>query len=82
VALTARGRTGQVGRSWAAYKPGTQRTALAFLEAAVATQHFFSDAELPFWQESNFRYLSRRTVLPGGLVCVCVYVCVCVCVCV
>jgi len=36
----------------------TTQTGLLYLQGADVEQHFFSDAELPFWQESNFRYLS------------------------
>lgn len=50
----------QAGAALGRRTENATRTTLLWMRGADVEQHFFSDAELPFWQESNFRYLSGQ----------------------
>eukprot|EP00055_Hartaetosiga_balthica_P004124 m.10239 g.10239 ORF g.10239 m.10239 type:complete len:583 (+) comp3636_c1_seq1:59-1807(+) len=60
---------GRVQDTFAKLHPGNNT--LFFLQGANTQTHFFSDSELPFWQESNFRYVSGGYERPGAAWLVC-----------
>jgi hypothetical protein len=48
----------RVGESLRGRLPNTTDAALIYMLGAVSETHYYSDTELPIWQESNFFYFT------------------------